>query len=133
MAAQDITLDAHTLIWYIDKQSNKKLSKLALETIKTAEKTANIFVPIIALMEILHLIDAGRFPVPFGTIIKTLEENEAYHVVPFDMQLLKIAVSLQRMEIHDRLIMATAILTSSLLVSKDKSIHANNQDIVVIW
>ena len=35
MAAQDITLDAHTLIWYIDKQSNKKLSKLALETIKT--------------------------------------------------------------------------------------------------
>ena len=133
MAAQDITLDAHTLIWYIDKQSNKKLSKLALETIKAAEKTANIFVPIIALMEILHLIDAGRFPVPFGTIVKTLEENEAYHVVPFDMQLLKIAVSLQRMEIHDRLIMATAILTSSLLVSKDKYIHANNQDIVVIW
>ena len=109
------------------------LTDLALETIKTAEKTASIFVPIIALMEILHLIDAGRFPVSFGAIVKALEENAAYHVVPFDMQLLKIAVSLRGMEIHDRLILATAMLTSSILVSKDKSIHANNQGILAVW
>ena len=69
MAAENITLDAHTLIWYIDKRSNKRLSPLALEAIKTAEEEATIFVPIIALMEILHLIDAGRFPVSFNTII----------------------------------------------------------------
>ena len=66
MATQNITLDAHTLIWYIDKQSNERLSPLALETIKTAEEEATIFVPIIALMEILHLQIGLSVMVPHG-------------------------------------------------------------------
>lgn len=37
MAISDITLDAHVLIWYIDKQSNERLSRLAFETIKTKD------------------------------------------------------------------------------------------------
>ena len=133
MATKDITLDAHALIWYIDTQSNQRLSRSALETIKIAEETATIFVPIIALMEILHLIDAGRFPVAFDTIIGTMEENEAYQVVPFTMQLLEIAIPLKGLEIHDRLIVATTMLTNSTLVSKDRGIHAESQGVEVVW
>jgi PIN domain nuclease of toxin-antitoxin system len=131
MATPNITLDAHSLIWYIDKQSNERLSRRALETIKTVEESAIIFVPIIALMEILHLIDAGRFAVSFDTIIGTMEENEAYQIVPLDMKLLEIAIPLKGLEIHDRLILATAILTNSVLVSRDRAIEAPG--VTIVW
>ena len=131
MAIPDITLDAHALIWYMDKQSNERLSRLAFETIKTAEEKATIFVPIIALMEILHLIDAGRFPVSFDTIIETMEENEAYQIVPFSMELLLIAIPLKGLEIHDRVIAATAILTNSVLVSRDRVLGTSG--VTVVW
>jgi len=45
--------------------------------------------------------------------------------------LLKIAISLQGLEIHDRLILATAIMTDSILVSKDMTIRAKGVN--VIW
>jgi len=131
MAISNITLDAHALIWYIDKQSNEKLSRLAFETIKTAEEEATIFVPIIALMEILHLIDAGRFPVSFNAIIETMKENEAYQIVPFSMELLAITIPLKGLEIHDRVIAATAILTDSILISKDRAMGAS--EVTVVW
>jgi len=131
MATSNITLDTHGLIWYIDKRSNKRLSKQTLETIKVAEKEATIFVPIIALMEILHLIDAGRFPVSFGTVIRTVKENEAYQIVPFDMRLLEIAIPLKGLEIHDRLVAATAVMTDSILVSKDRTIGVPG--VTVVW
>jgi len=96
-----------------------------------AEKEATIFVPIIALMEILHLIDAGRFPVSFGTVIRTVKENEAYQIVPFDMRLLEIAIPLKGLEIHDRLVAATAVMTDSILVSKDRTIGVPG--VTVVW
>ncbi len=51
--------------------------------------------------------------------------------LPFDAKLLKIAETIKGTEAHDRVIMATALLTGSPLVSNDKEIRA--QGIKVIW
>ncbi|MBM3238299.1 type II toxin-antitoxin system VapC family toxin [Candidatus Poribacteria bacterium] len=130
MGTENITLDAHSLIWFVDKQSNKQLSKLALQTIKAAEERATVYVPTIALMEVFYLINKGRFPVSFDVIMANIEENEAYQIIPFDVEVMKIAVTLDDFEIHDRIILATSIATGSMLVSKDSAFEKRTD---VIW
>lgn len=127
----EITLDTHTFIWYLDRSLNNKLSQKALKIIKEAEDSSTIYLPIIVLMEVLYLIEKGRVNVSFHKLLLNLEKSINYEIVPFDIRLLKIAETIQGLEVHDRLILATAILTGSPLVSNDREIHAKG--IKVIW
>ncbi|MFH0925542.1 MAG: PIN domain-containing protein [bacterium] len=126
-----ITLDTHTLSWYLEG-SNSKLSEKALKAIKEAERDDIIYISIIVLMELLHLIEKGRINLSFKKIISLIEENDHYNVVDFNMELLDIVEELKGLEAHDRIILATAILTESALISKDKEIR-NYQGINIIW
>ena len=127
----EITLDTHAFIWYLDKSLNNKLSPKALKTIKEAEDSYTVYLPIIVLMEVLYLIEKGRVNLSFHKLLLNLEESVNYEIVPFDTRLLKIAETIKGLEVHDRLILATAILTGSPLISNDKEIHAKG--IKVIW
>ena len=82
-------------------------------------------------MEILYLVEKGRINLSFPKLLLTLEESMNYRIVSFDTRLLKIAETIKGMEAHDRLIMATALLTGSPLVSNDKEIRAKG--IKIIW
>ena len=127
----EITLDTHAFIWYLDKSLNNKLSPKALKAIKEAEDSYTVYLPIIVLMEVLYLIEKGRVNLSFHKLLLNLEESVNYEIVPFDTRLLKIAETIKGLEVHDRLILATAILTGSPLISNDKEIHAKG--IEVIW
>ena len=127
----EITLDTYAFIWYLDKNLNHKLSPKALKAVKEAEETDTIYIPIIVLMEILYLIEKGRVNLSFHKLLLNLEESINYEIVPFDNRLLKIAETIKGLEVHDRLILATAVLTGSPLVSSDRQIHAKG--IKVIW
>jgi PIN domain nuclease of toxin-antitoxin system len=63
----------------------------------------------------------------------TIHGSENYKIVPFDVDLLEFAIPLKELEIHDRLILATAILTNSVLISKDRMLNARNTNIEVLW
>ncbi len=127
----EITLDTHAFIWYLDKSLNNKLSPKALKTIKEAEDSYTVYLPIIVLMEVLYLIEKGRVNLSFHKLLLNLEESVNYEIVPFDTRLLKIAETIKGLEVHDRLILATAILTGSPLISNDKEIQAKG--IKVVW
>lgn len=127
----EITLDTHAFIWYLDKSLNNKLSPKALKTIKEAEDSYTVYLPIIVLMEVLYLIEKGRVNLSFHKLLLNLEESVNYEIVPFDTRLLKIAETIKGLEVHDRLILATAILTGSPLITNDKEIHAKG--VKVIW
>lgn len=127
----EITLDTHAFIWYLDKSLNNKLSPKALKAIKEAEDSYTVYLPIIVLMEVLYLVEKGRVNLSFPKLLLNLEESINYEIVPFDTRLLKIAETIKGLEAHDRLILATAILTGSPLVSNDKEIHTKG--IKVIW
>lgn len=128
---QRITIDTHTLVWYLYKPSRRYLSTRALEAIESAENNGIIYIPVIVLLEVLRLIEKGKFPLPFNELLSWLEQNDSYEVIPVDTVLVRIAVNLQRLELHDRLIVATAALTNTRLVSCDREIKANGID--VIW
>jgi PIN domain nuclease of toxin-antitoxin system len=126
-----ITLDTHTLVWYLDKDLNQKLSLKALQTIKNAEESEIIFIPIIVLIELLYLIEKGRVNLSFTKILTMLESNQNYQIIPLDIELVKIAETIKSLEMHDRLIMAVAKKTMTKLVSKDRQLH--KQKLEVIW
>lgn len=131
MGSSNITVDTHSLLWYVDKGQNRKLSRLALQAIVKAEQSGMIYVPAIAFMETLFLIEKGRFSL--GTtapdqqardFLSMIERSGIYQIVPIDASLLRVAIRLKGLNIHDRLIVATAILTGTVLVTKDKAIAA---------
>lgn len=127
----EITLDTHSLIWYLDEGLNSKLSKIALNTIKKAENKGIIYISVIVLIEILYLIEKGRINLDFDKLLSILEESEIYCIVPLDTSLLKEVENLKGLETHDRIILATAKFTNTSLVSKDKVIRKQYND--VIW
>jgi PIN domain nuclease of toxin-antitoxin system len=114
-----ITVDAHTLIWYAHKGSNVMLSDTALKAINEAEGYGTIYVPIIALLEVLWIIEKGKYPISFKSLKDTLKRNIAFEIVPLTYTLMEISEELKNMELHDRVIVATAIMTDTELVTKD--------------
>ena len=130
MENPNITLDTHRLIWYVDNDLHHRLSDTACQKIATAERNGVIYIPTIALMETLDLIERGRVNLSFSDLISNIEESQNYQAVPFDADLLKVAIPLTGLEMHDRLILATAISTNSVLVSKDRDISAKGVNVV---
>jgi PIN domain nuclease of toxin-antitoxin system len=132
MGIPRITVDTHTLIWFLDETLKlKKLSQKALELIREAEHNGIIFVPAISLMEVIDLAEKGRISISFYKVLSEIAANEAYKVIPLTETLIKNAIQFQGLEIHDRLIVATAIMTDSVLISKDREIRGTGLN--VIW
>jgi PIN domain nuclease of toxin-antitoxin system len=122
MGKSDITIDTHSLLWYLDSDYNKRLSQKAYNAIYEAEMSGQIFIPMIVLAEALHQIDKGRFNITFDRLMFNIKNNEAYEIIPFNENVLEKSVILKGLEIHDRLILATAILMDTSLVSADVEI-----------
>jgi len=131
MGIPSITLDTHSLIWYIDTNLNEKLSKTALHAIEEAEDSGIIYIPAITLLEALDLIEKGRIKLSFDVFMASIREDVAYQIIPLDEELLKAAIPLKGLEIHDRLIVATAILTNTVLVCRDRAVRA--MGVNVVW
>ena len=119
-----ITLDAHTLIWYIYEESNSMLSKKALAIINEAVKSGIIYVPTITLLEILRLIEKGKYPITFDELIVALRRNDAFVIVPLTIEIVEISKGFSHRDIHDRVIISTAIYTDTDLVSSDEDVTA---------
>ena len=117
MEHDKITLDTHILIWYIHEESNVRLSQKALTAIMQAEENGNIYLPAVVLVEVLALLEKGRYPISFDDMLQDIEDNEAYIVVPLTTEVIRIMSSLKGLELHDRAIVATAIMTDTDLVS----------------
>jgi PIN domain nuclease of toxin-antitoxin system len=114
-----ITIDAHTLVWYYHQESNDKLSQRAWTAIKEAENNGNIYVPAIALMEILRLIEKNKYPISFKNLMEAIRLNEAFEIIPLTVEIVELSEKLSNKDIHDRAIISTAIYTDTELVCCD--------------
>ena len=114
-----VTLDSHALIWYIHKPSRQNLSANALEAIRQAIK---VYIPTITLMEILRLVEKGKYPISFRKLIEAISLNKTFEIVPLTVDIVKLSERLANKDIHDRAIISTAIYTDTDLVSVDREI-----------
>jgi len=126
-----ITIDAHTLVWYYHHESNANLSQKAWTAIKEAEKYGKIYVPTIALMEILRLIEKNKYPISFKSLIEAIRLNEAFEIIPLTVEIIELSEKLSNKDIHDRAIISTAIYTDTELVCSDIEISKIYER--VIW
>ena len=134
MEYKRVLIDTHILLWYVHKDSRSLLSQRALDAIRFAENYGIIYIPMIVLSETLHLIERGKVPeyLSFEQILAGIEQHRHYTIVPMDLAVLKASIPFQRLEIHDRLIVATTITTNSMLITYDRRISESIRD-RIIW
>lgn len=132
--ANKYVLDAHALIWYLEGNVRLGLeAKKLLDDIST-----EIIVPIIALCEIVHVIGKGRIKIKTAKeVLDRLKLDPRFKTAPLTENVLTESLSLQISEMHDRLIVATALQEQKsghqvALVTCDVDIRASGL-VPIVW
>jgi PIN domain nuclease of toxin-antitoxin system len=114
-------LDTHSLVWYLLKK--KTLSPKAKNIIKSIFN--NKSVGIVSVMVILEAYYVGLKDDKFDFIkfLKVIDRRNI-KIISFDMEILNQSYVLPiGLDIHDRVIVATSVITGSKLISKDSKIR----------
>ena len=123
--------DTHPLIWYF--MEDERLSYKALSIFEGAMNKGLIIVPAIVLAEIIHIYQKGRINITFSETVNRFETSACFEIAPLGLDILKIADKISKdLEMHDKLIVATAIYYDIPLITKDEHI-TKSKTINVIW
>ena len=118
----DYVTDTHSLVWYFTDDS--RLSSKALQAFQSPEEKGIIFVPAVVLAEIMFIARKGRITLSFEDTLNRIEESENFEIVPLNAEILRAADKIEAdMEMHDRLIVATALWHNASLITKDETLR----------
>lgn len=126
------TVDTHALIWHL--ADLPFISKNAAQCLDKADDgDAFIIVPTIVLAEALFLSKKKRFAFDYAALISQMATSTSYSIYPFDFEILLQLEKLDAIpELHDRIIVATALVTSSTRITKDQSIISSRL-VPTVW
>jgi PIN domain nuclease of toxin-antitoxin system len=117
----DYVTDTHSLVWYFSDDS--RLSKKALGVFEQTKQEGLIVVPSVVLAEIMFIAKKGKITLTFEESLNKIEEYENFDIAPLDADLLRVANNIEAdMEMHDKLIVATALYFNAILITRDKLI-----------
>ncbi len=127
----DYVTDTHSLVWYFTDDS--RLSNAALRAFQASEGEGTIIVPAVVLAEIMFISKKGRITLSFNDTLKRIEESENFEVSPLNAEILRSADKIEAdLEMHDRLIAATALHYDVALITRDDTI-ARSGVVSTIW
>ncbi len=113
--------DTHSLVWYFT--NDKRLSIKALSAFEESIISGQIIVPTVVLAEIMFIAQRGRIEISFSETLSKIEAADNFDIAPLDLDVLKTAHSiLAPLEMHDKLIAATALCFGFPLISRDKEL-----------
>jgi len=123
--------DTHSLVWYFT--DDQRLSKKALKAFENTIKSGQIIVPTVVLAEILFISKKGRVLISFEETLDKIVSLANFEIAPLDIEVLKVADSIEAsLEMHDKLIVATACCYGASLITKDEHI-AKSKLVQTIW
>lgn len=123
--------DTHALIWYFT--DDQRLGKKALKAFDGTLKAGRIIVPTVVLAEMIFIAKKGRIPLGFVETTARIEALANFEIVALDLDVLKIADSIGvPLEMHDKLIVATALRYGASLITKDEQI-TKSKVVKTIW
>jgi PIN domain nuclease of toxin-antitoxin system len=123
--------DTHSLVWYFT--DDQRLSKKALKSFESTVKAGQIIVPTVVLAEVLFIAKKGRIPLGFTETVTKIEALANFEIASLDVDVLKIAESIDApLEMHDKLIVATAIRFDACLITRDEKIK-KSKAVKTIW
>ncbi len=127
----DYTTDTHSLVWYL--QGSKELSPKALKAFEQTKKKGIIIIPSVVLAELMFIADKGKVTLSFEKTISKIERYINFKVASLDIDIIKVANNIKsNLEMHDKLIVATALFYSNPLITKDSRIK-KSKEVDVIW
>jgi predicted nucleic acid-binding protein len=117
----DYVTDTHSLVWYFTEDS--QLSKKALRVFEGTIKKGIIIIPAVVLAEVMFIAKKGKIILTFEETPKRIETYENFDIAPLDVEILRVADKIEvDLEMHDKLIVATALYYNAALVTKDRRI-----------
>lgn len=127
---ENFVVDAHSLAWFITQ--SPRLSKQAAEALRRAERAeVEVLIPTIVLAELLYIAERKKVPVSLTELLKQIRSGGGFRVVPFDLPVFEGMGKLPKtLEIHDRIIAATAEVYGAKVISKDEQIK---RVVTTIW
>lgn len=129
-------VDTHTLLWFLDNY--KKLGASATKIL--ADPNAILILPAIVLSEALFIIERGRTPFTITEIelLQAVKHDTRFVVTALDEAVIDKTIQCKAIpEIHDRQIVATALLVQTggyevAILTRDESIQNSNL-VPTIW
>ena len=123
-------LDTHALVWYFGQIPT--LSRPAFEILEKIFKGEAIgVIPTLVILEVFYVSLKDKI-FNFPEFLKWIS-RENILILPFDDQILFACFKLPgKLDIHDRVIVATGMVMDSVIVSKDRIIRSI-ADLKVIW
>ena len=133
--ATKYVVDTHALVWFLE--GNPRLSLRARAVLE--DQHSELVIPVIALAEACWMIEHGRTSIPtVDAFLETVDADPRIVVAPFDRVVLGKTLPLTAIvEMHDRQIVATALLLSDqgetvAVLTKDTNMRSSGL-VSVIW
>jgi predicted nucleic acid-binding protein len=109
-------------VWYFVEDN--RLSDKALETFEYTKKEGKIIVPAVVLAEIMFIARKQATILSFEETLGKIHGYRNFAVAALDVEILKLADRItEPLEMHDSLIVATALCLGVSLITKDKMIR----------
>lgn len=127
----ELLADTVAIIRHFAKFGN--IGVKAKEVLQNADNgEASIFISIISIVEVMYLFEVNKIPIGLADIQQCLEGFDNYKIVDLDFDIVTIAEKIKGMELHDRLIVATARYLNVPILTSDEEIK-NSVIVKVIW
>jgi predicted nucleic acid-binding protein len=129
-------VDTHVLVWYLD--GDDQLSTRTKEILDNPD--ARLLIPSIVLSEALFLLERrpGLYALSETKLLQEVEQDPRMSIVALDQQIVTKTLDCKAVsEIHDRQIVATALLAQSsaidvAILTRDENITTSGL-VPVIW
>lgn len=110
-----------------------KIGKAAKLILQDADIGKNkILISIISMVEVLYLSERNRIPLNLEDVRCKLLRLDNYEIVDLDLGIVETARTVQGLELHDRLIVSTALSLNVPILTSDQIVRDSGK-IDVIW
>jgi PIN domain nuclease of toxin-antitoxin system len=124
-----LVADTHSLAWY--PENSPRLSqdaRLAFASINRGDSMG--IISTIVPAELMHISERGRVAVDFEMVVSQFRRSQNFRIVNLDFDVLMR--NLSDFELHDRMIVATALLVGAHVITRD-SVIRNSGIVECVW
>ena len=101
-----------------------RIGKAAKQILRDADKgQKTILISIISMVEVLYLSERNKIPLNFEKVKRKLKNLDNYRIVNLDLDIVETARIVQGLELHDRLIVASALSLKVPILTSDEIIR----------
>lgn len=120
-------LDTHVLIWYFI--GSKRLELRLKEKIdEVRNEGGRLLIPTIVLSEALDIAEKGRVEFDFAGMYGQIQREKEFEIIGFSAEIFAETLQIKEIvEIHDRIIAATARFYGSGIMTKDRIIQESGE------